>query len=106
MRNADGTAASVEKVDAQTVRFTYKQPATLFLTALANQDGGDRTYAAFLPAHYLKRFHPEYTKKEDIDKLVQAAGFKTWTELFAAKNAPFENPERPTMARVGAGHAG
>jgi peptide/nickel transport system substrate-binding protein len=70
---------------------------TLFLTALANQDGGDRTYAAFLPAHYLKRFHPEYTKKDDIDKLVQAAGFKTWTELFAAKNAPFENPERPTM---------
>ena len=97
LRNSDGTAASVEKVDAQTVRFTYKQPATLFLTALANQDGGDRTYAAFLPAHYLKRFHPEYTKKDDIDKLVQAAGFKTWTELFAAKNAPFENPERPTM---------
>jgi peptide/nickel transport system substrate-binding protein len=97
LRNGDGTAALVEKVDAQTVRFTYKQPATLFLTAIANQDGGDRTYAAFLPAHYLKKFHPEYTKKEEIDKLVQAAGFKTWTELFAAKNAPFENPERPTM---------
>ena len=98
MRNADGTPASVEKVDAQTVRFTYKQPATLFLTALANQDGGDRTYAVFLPSHYLKKFHPGYAKKEDIDKLVQAAGFKTWTELFAARNAPFENPERPTMA--------
>jgi peptide/nickel transport system substrate-binding protein len=98
MRNADGTPASVEKVDAHTVRFTYKQPATLFLTALANQDGGDRTYAVFLPAHYLKKFHPAYAKKEDIDKLVQAAGFKTWAELFAARNAPFENPERPTMA--------
>jgi peptide/nickel transport system substrate-binding protein len=98
MRNGDGTPASVEKVDAQTVRFTYKQPATLFLTALANQDGGDRTYAVFLPAHYLKKFHPAYAKKDDIDKLVQAAGFKTWTELFAARNAPFENPERPTMA--------
>jgi peptide/nickel transport system substrate-binding protein len=97
IRNADGTPAVVEKVDAQTVRFTYKQPATLFLTALANQDGGDRTYAVFLPAHYLKKFHPSYVKREDIDKLVQAAGFKTWTELFAARNAPFENPERPTM---------
>jgi peptide/nickel transport system substrate-binding protein len=97
MRNGDGTPASVEKVDAQTVRFTYKQPATLFLTALANRDGGDRTYAVFLPAHYLKKFHPSYAKKEDIDKAVQAAGFKTWTELFAARNAPFENPERPTM---------
>ena len=29
---------------------------------------------------------------------MQAAGFKTWTELFANKNAPLENPERPTMA--------
>ena len=98
VRNADGTPATVEKVDAYAVRFTYKQPATLFLTALANQDGGDRTYAAFLPAHYLKKFHPGYTKKEEVEKLVQAAGFKTWTELFAAKNAPPENPERPTMA--------
>jgi peptide/nickel transport system substrate-binding protein len=96
-RNGDGTPVSVEKVDAQTVRFVYKQPATLFLTALANQDGGDRTYAVFLPAHYLKKLHPSYAKKEEVDKLAQAAGFKTWTELFAARNAPFENPERPTM---------
>jgi peptide/nickel transport system substrate-binding protein len=98
VRNADGTPASVEKVDAYAVRFTYKQPATLFLTALANQDGGDRTYAVFLPAHYLKKFHPTYTKKEELEKLVQSAGFKTWNELFAARNAPPENPERPTMA--------
>jgi len=98
IRNADGTPALVEKVDAYNVRFTYKQPATLFLTALVAQDGADRTYAVFLPAHYLKKFHPSYTKKEEIDKLVQAAGFKTWTELFATRNAPFENPERPTMA--------
>ncbi len=98
MRNGDGTPAVVEKVDAQTVRFTYKQAATLFLTALANEDGGDRTYAVFLPSHYLKTFHPSYAKKDDIDKAVQAAGFKTWTELFAARNAPFENPDRPTMA--------
>jgi peptide/nickel transport system substrate-binding protein len=98
IRNTDGTPALVEKVDAYAVRFTYKEPATLFLTALANQDGGDRTYAAFLPAHYLKKFHPSYAKKEDVDKAAQAAGFKTWTELFAAKNAPPENPERPTMA--------
>jgi len=98
MRNADGTTATVEKVSPTAVRWTYKQPNTLLLTALANQDGGDRTYAVFLPAHYLKKFHPTYTKKEDLDKLVAAAGFKAWTELFAARNAPPENPERPTMA--------
>ena len=98
MKNADGTPAGVDKVDAAAVRFTYKQANTLFLTALANQDGGDRTYAVFLPAHYLKKFHPSYATKEELDKLVAAAGFKTWTELFAARNAPPENPERPTMA--------
>jgi len=98
MRNADGTPAGVEKVSATAVRWTYKQPNTLLLTALANQDGGDRTYAVFLPAHYLKKFHAAHAKKDELDKLVAAAGFKTWTELFAARNAPPENPERPTMA--------
>jgi len=98
MRNADGTPAGVEKVSATAVRWTYKQPNTLLLTALANQDGGDRTYAVFLPAHYLKKFHGAHAKKDELDKLVAAAGFKTWTELFAARNAPPENPERPTMA--------
>jgi peptide/nickel transport system substrate-binding protein len=98
MKNADGSTAVVEKVSPTAARFTFKQANTLVLTALANADGGDRTYAAFLPAHYLKRFHASYVKKEDLDKLVAAAGFKTWTELFAARNAPPENPERPTMA--------
>jgi peptide/nickel transport system substrate-binding protein len=98
IRNADGTPAKVEKVDDQTVRFTYAAPATLFLTAVANQDGADRTFAMFLPAHYLKKFHPAYADKAEIDKMAHAAGFKAWTELFANKNAPPENPERPTMA--------
>jgi peptide/nickel transport system substrate-binding protein len=98
IRNPDGSAAKVEKVDETTVRFTFAAPATLFLTAVANQDGADRTFAMFLPAHYLKKFHPTYAAKADIDKATQAAGFKTWTELFANRNAPPENPERPTMA--------
>jgi peptide/nickel transport system substrate-binding protein len=51
IKSPDGTAAKVEKVDDNTVRFTYVAPATLFLTAVANQDGADRTYAMFLPAH-------------------------------------------------------
>ena len=98
IKSPDGSAAKVEKVDDSTVRFTYSAPATLFLTAVANQDGADRTFAMFLPAHYLKKFHPTYAPKADIEKMAQAAGFKSWTELFANRNAPPENPERPTMA--------
>ena len=97
MSNKDGSPAKVEKIDDVTVRFAFNEPATLFLTALVATDGGDRTFAAFLPAHYLKKFHPGYTPKEEVDKAAQAAGFKTWAELFAARNAPPENPERPTM---------
>lgn len=98
MRNADGSPALVEKSGDDAVKFTFKDPATLFLTALVAADGGDRTYAAFLPAHYLKQFHIAYAKKDELDKAIQAAGFKTWTELFANRNAPPENAERPTMA--------
>ncbi len=98
IKSPDGSAAKVEKVDDNTVRFTYTAPATLFLTAVANQDGADRTFAMFLPAHYLKKFHPTYTPKADVEAAAKAAGFKSWTELFANKNAPPENPERPTMA--------
>ncbi len=98
MKNADGSVAKVEKDGDYAVKFTFNDPNTLFLYELANKDGGDRTFAPFLPAHYLKQFHPTYGNQADIDKMVADAKFKTWTELFASKNAPFENPDRPTMA--------
>ncbi|HZY40406.1 MAG TPA: ABC transporter substrate-binding protein, partial [Anaerolineae bacterium] len=98
MKNADGSVAKVAKVDDYKVTFTYAEPNTLFLYELANKDGGDRTFAPFLPAHYLKQFHPAYAPQADIDKMVADAKFKTWVELFASKNAPFENPDRPTTA--------
>ncbi len=98
IRNADGTAAKAAKLDDYTVQFTYDRPATLFLSEVANQDGPDGTYAMFLPAHYLKKFHPAYTAKEEVDRLAQAGSFKTWAGLFMARATPAQNPERPTMA--------
>ncbi len=49
MKNQDGSAATVEKTDDYTVRFTYKGANNLFLQELANKDGGDRT-SGRLPA--------------------------------------------------------
>jgi peptide/nickel transport system substrate-binding protein len=98
IKGPDGTVAKAEKVDETRVRFTYNAPATLFLTAVANQDGADGTFAMFLPAHYLKKFHPAFTAKDELDKLATAAGFKTWTELFTSRATPAQNPERPSMA--------
>jgi peptide/nickel transport system substrate-binding protein len=97
-RNSDGSAVKVEKLDDYTVQFTYDRPATLFLSEIANQDGPDQSLAMFLPAHYLKKFHPNFTPKDEVDRMAQAASFKSWTELFNAKATPAQNPERPTMA--------
>ncbi|MDR7520218.1 MAG: ABC transporter substrate-binding protein [Armatimonadota bacterium] len=98
MRNRDGSPVLVEKVDEYTVRWIYKEPNTTFLMELANKDSGDRVFAVFLPSRYLKRFHAKYVDRATLDRLVAEARFKTWAELFAAKNHAPENPERPTMS--------
>ena len=38
--------------------FYLAMPATLFLTAVANADGADRTYAMFLPPARLRSWAP------------------------------------------------
>jgi peptide/nickel transport system substrate-binding protein len=98
MQNADKSAVLVEKVDDYTVRFTFKESNNLFLDELVNKDGGDRTFAVFLPSAYLKQFHVSYAKKDDLDKMVADAKLKTWAELFTTRAMPPENPDRPTMA--------
>jgi len=98
MKNKDGSVVEVKKVDDYTVTWTYKDPNTTFPMELANKDNGDRQYPVFLPSKYLKQFHASYAKKEDLDKMVADAKFKTWTELFANKQSPPDNPDRPVMA--------
>lgn len=98
MKNKDGSGAVVAKVDDYTVTWTYKEPNTTLMMELANKDGGDKSYAVFLPAHYLKQFHPKYANAEELNKMVTDAGFKTWNELFATRKNPAENPDRPVMA--------
>ncbi len=98
MKNRDGSPVTVQRVDDITVRWVYKEPNTTFLMELANKDSGDRQYASFLPAKYLKQFHAKYADKARLDQMVAAARFKTWGELFAAKAHPPENSERPVMA--------
>ncbi|HET9913969.1 MAG TPA: ABC transporter substrate-binding protein [Anaerolineales bacterium] len=98
MQNKDGTTAVVAKVDDYTVTWTYTNPNTTLMMELANQDGGDKSYAVFLPAHYLKQFHAKYADQAELDKMVAEAEFKTWAELFATRKNPAENPDRPVMA--------
>jgi len=98
MQNKDGSTVLVEKVDGLTVKWTFKEPNTNFLLELTTKDWGDRLYPVFEPSKYLKQFHASYAKKEDLAKKVADAKFKTWTELYANKQSPLDNPERPGMA--------
>jgi peptide/nickel transport system substrate-binding protein len=98
MKNKDGSLVQVQKVDALSVRWIFMEPNTNFLIELTTKDYGDRQYPIFQPAKYMKRFHVKYAKKEALDKMVADAKFKTWVELYANKQSPFDNPERPGMA--------
>jgi peptide/nickel transport system substrate-binding protein len=96
--NSDGSEVKVEKVDDQSVKFTFGAPQTLFLSEIAQKDAGDKNYPMFLPAHYLKQFHATYADKAELDKMVADAGLKTWGELFYLRQDQFDNPDRPVMA--------
>jgi peptide/nickel transport system substrate-binding protein len=98
MKNKDGSLVQVQKVDGLSVRWTFMEPNTNFLIELTTKDYGDRQYPIFQPSRYMKRFHAKYAKKEDLDKMVADAKFKTWVELYANKQSPLDNPERPGMA--------
>ena len=100
MQNSDGSLAKVEKMSDTAVRWSYDQPNTAFLLALAGQDGADKSIQnlVFAPAHYLKQFHPEFTDSADLDAKVSAAGFDVWTQLFAVEALPHLSGNRPSTA--------
>jgi peptide/nickel transport system substrate-binding protein len=100
MQNADGSVVTVEKLGDYAVKWTYAEPNTAFLLDLANKDGADASILnlAFVPAHYMEQFHPNYVEQEELDAKVAEAGFETWTELFSVEALPQLSGNRPSMA--------
>ncbi len=100
MTNADGSTATVEKVDDYAVKWTYGQPNTAFLLDLANKDGADKSIEqlSFVPAHYLKDYHPDFADAAELQAKIDEAGFDTWVELFAVQAMPHVSGTRPSTA--------
>ena len=96
--NRDGSPMLMERIDDYTVRYTFDFPNTLFLTDITFRDGADRNLAAFLPGHYLGRYHPEHASEADLQRELSAAGLTDWTQLFMARATQTENPNRPSTA--------
>lgn len=92
-----GELAKFTRIDDYTVSYTFKNPYGLIVETLT------LSYPPkpYLPAHYLKQFHPAYASKADLDKRIADAKFKTWVELFNAKNdTNGGNPERPCLGAM------
>ncbi len=98
LQNTDGSMATITSDGDYAVTFAFDAPNTLFLHELTFRDGGDRTIAAFIPGHFLQQFHPDYVDAAELDAMVSAAGYSTWTQLFEQKAMITDTPERPSMA--------
>ena len=95
------------KRDDYTVVFEFPEPNYMFVDVLAGSTtmgGGQareqhmgRTMGAYMPAHYLKQFHPKYVGKEELEKKAKALGFDGWMSLIKSRWDWRLNPELPVL---------
>jgi peptide/nickel transport system substrate-binding protein len=104
----NGKPGILRKRDELTVVFEFAEPNYLFVDILAGstsmgggqatQQFGGRTMGAYMPAHYLKQFHPKYVAKDELDNKVKAAGFDGWVSLIKNRWDWRLNTELPVLA--------
>jgi len=102
-----GKPGRLTKRDDYTVVFEFPDPNYLFVDILAgstSMGGGQatqqhlgRTMGAYMPAHYLKQFHPKYVAKDELDRKVKAAGFDSWVSYMKSRWDWRLTPELPTL---------
>jgi peptide/nickel transport system substrate-binding protein len=83
-----GKFVEMRKIDDYTLEMSFAVPykaAEIVLARWATSYNANQ--GIFLPAHYLKQFHPKYAAADKLQALVKAAGYSQWTELFAEKEA-------------------
>lgn len=101
----NGKPGKMEKVNETTVKYTFSEPYFAFADVLAGATHlGGHSYqgrdllGGFAPKHYLQQFLPKYAGKDNVDKLVKAAGYDNWVGFLKFKNDWSLNPELPTVA--------
>ena len=90
------------KIDDYTVRLETDDPYPVMLAKMGEPAGGD--WHAYLPKHYLERFHVKYNP--DADALAKELGYDSWNLAFEAHDWEYQNgfrhliedgEPRPTM---------
>ena len=87
-----------------TVRFAHNWAAPFFVLQMAQY-----SHEAFLPKHFLQKYHTDYVSKEALDQLVKEAGVDTWANLFlnaAARDGSLDLPVLCAWDQVGESQEG
>ena len=103
----NGKSGVIKKIDETTVLFEFPEPNYLFLDILAGSTamgGGQalwqmegRTMGAYMPAHYVKQFHPKYIGMDAANAKAKAANFDSWLGYLKNRWDWRLNPELPVL---------
>lgn len=87
-----GVMGTIEKLAEDELKITFPGPFGYFPEQIAIFRPGP-----FLPAHYFKQFHPEYTTEDDLNATIKEEGFSDWVSMWTAKRTHWavENPDMP-----------
>jgi peptide/nickel transport system substrate-binding protein len=101
--------ATVTIVDKYTWKVKYPATNALLPIWIAKNSGQGRGFTPFpgffAPSHYLKKFHPKYADKAQLDKMATDQKLSGWVELWGKGgqlDGPIadylRNPDMPTVA--------
>ncbi|TDQ86436.1 peptide/nickel transport system substrate-binding protein [Dongia mobilis] len=91
----DGEKPQVEVIDEFTIRYSWSQPNTEFLPALA----GATPLYIYQPAKYMKKFHAKYADPAELEAAVKDSGQPSWAALYNRRGNQYrnDNPKLPTL---------
>ena len=72
---------TIEILDDYTFRCTFDYTFGLFPHILTRNMGGYPQEGPFMPAHFLKDYHPDFAGEAAINKLIAEWGMETWQQV-------------------------
>jgi len=73
--------ARIEKHDAHSFSYHFPQPMPLFVNHLAHNSS-----RLAMPAHFMKRYHPDFTDEAQLEREAEELGLQDWRTYIVAVN--------------------
>jgi peptide/nickel transport system substrate-binding protein len=109
----EGEYGEITKIDDYTVVYEFSGPYFSFEEILSTNtamgDGFSRGFllgAAYVPAHYVQQYHPNYVPEDELTQMAADEGFDTWQSLLNFKIDWTVNADTPVLTpwRTAAGN--